>query len=279
MKLDVAGQTCHLRTGATPLDSSRTAIVLIHGAANDSDVWMPLACLLGAAGYAVLAPDLPGHGLSGGKAPDSIEALADWVLALLDAAGAGQVALAGHSMGALIALETAARHPRRVKRLALLGATLPMPVSDALIGAARHDPDSAIRLIARYSHTPGFYLKGGEGHGVWGPGLTLAIMRRSPHGVLATDLENCHHYVNGATAASRIECPTLLLIARNDRMTPRRNVAALQGALRHATRTEISDCGHAMMSEHPERVSAALIDFLALQEDDRSVPAPQLLLG
>ena len=44
----------------------------------------------------------------------TIAEMADWIAALLDAAGAQPAKLIGHSMGSLIALETAARHPARV---------------------------------------------------------------------------------------------------------------------------------------------------------------------
>jgi pimeloyl-ACP methyl ester carboxylesterase len=66
---------------------------------------------------------------------DSVEALADWLLGLLDAAGVERAALVGHSMGSLIALEAAARAPQRVSHLAMLGTAFPMTVSS---GAARH---------------------------------------------------------------------------------------------------------------------------------------------
>ena len=192
----------------------------------------------------------------------SIEALADWIIALLDATGVENAVLVGHSMGSLIALEAAARHPLRVSRLALLGASAPMPVSDALLGMAQKNPDSACRMITKYSHTPQFYLTGSGGHGVWGPGATLAIMRRSPPGALAIDLDNCNRYQHGLQAAADVACPTLLVLARRDRMTPARNVQPLQAALRKVTRTEIPDCGHAMMNEQPERIVEALQRFL-----------------
>jgi pimeloyl-ACP methyl ester carboxylesterase len=106
-------------------------------------------------------------------------------------------------------------------------------------------------------------LYGGGGHGVWGPGVTLAIMRRSPPGVLAIDLANCNNYRHGLDAAAQVTCPTLLLVARRDRMTPRRNLPPLQSALRQVQRTEIPDCGHAMMNERPEAVVERLLKFLA----------------
>lgn len=269
MQLTVDGHPCHVTTGDQPFNpasASTPTIVLIHGAANDSDVWQKIARGLASAGCAVLAPDLPGHGLSRGEALRSIEALADWIIALLDAAGVRNAVLVGHSMGSLIALEAAARHPQRVSRLALLGASAPMPVSDALLGTAQKNPDSACRMITKFSHTPQFYLTGGGGHGVWGPGATLAIMRRSPPGVLALDLDNCNRYQHGLEAAADVACPTLLVVARRDRMTPARNIQPLQAALRKVTRAEIPDCGHAMMNEQPQRITEALLGFLMASE-------------
>jgi pimeloyl-ACP methyl ester carboxylesterase len=212
----------------------------------------------------VLAPDLPGHGRSAGPPLASIDALADWLPALLDAAGIDRAVLVGHSMGSLVALEGAARHPQRCSGLALLGTSVPMPVADALLGRAASAPDSVYRMMTEYSLTPLFQLHGGGGHGIWGPGVTLAIMRRSPRGVLAIDLANCNDYLHGLAAAARVNCPTLLLAARRDRMTPRRNLPPLQAALRQARYVEIADCGHAMMNEKPQAVIDELLAFLPL---------------
>lgn len=265
MELTINGDCCHI-TSSKPdfktVEAGKPTIVLIHGAANDGDVWQQVGRGLSAAGYPVMTPDLPGHGLSGGKPLSSIEALADWVIALLDAAKIEKAILVGHSMGSLIALEATARHPQRVSRLALLGCSAPMPVSGALLGMAQKNPDSACRMIMKFSHTPQFHLTGGGGHGVWGPGVTLAIMRRSPHGVLAIDLDNCNRYQHGLEAAAGVSCPTLLVVAHKDRMTPARNVQPLQSALTDATRSEIADCGHAMMNEQPARIVEALHRFL-----------------
>ncbi|MCB1941833.1 MAG: alpha/beta hydrolase [Candidatus Accumulibacter sp.] len=267
MQLTVNGLCCRAATGGRAFDPAALApppLLLIHGAANDRDCWQKVAGGLSAAGCAVLAPDLPGHGLSAGPPLRSIAALADWLAALLDAAGVEQAVLVGHSMGSLVALECAARHPQRVSRLALLGTSAPMPVAEALLGRAATHPDSVCRLMTEYSHTLQFLLTGGGGHGIWGPGATLAIMRRSPPGALAIDLANCNDYLNGLEAAARVACPTLLLTGRRDRMTPRRNLPPLQAALRQVLRAEIPDCGHAMMNERPQAVVDQLLKFLSL---------------
>ncbi|MBL8397418.1 MAG: alpha/beta hydrolase [Candidatus Accumulibacter sp.] len=264
MELTVRGQRCQvLMAGAFNAAERQPALVLIHGAANDRDAWHAVIGHLATAGCAVLAPDLPGHGLSDGPPLASIEALADWLAALLDATGCAQAVIAGHSMGSLVALECAARYPDRISGLALLGCSAPMPVAETLLSRATSQTDSVYRLITEYSVTPRFQLRGGSGHGVWGAGAVLAIMRRSPRGALAIDLANCHNYQQGLAAAERVECPVLLLVGRRDRMTPRRNLPPLRAALRHAVQREIADCGHAMMAEQPRLVADELSQFMA----------------
>ena len=276
MQLNVAGKRCHVGTGGKPFDpacSPYPPLLLVHGAANDRDCWRRVAGGLSAAGCALLVPDLPGHGLSAGPALRSVEELADWLPALLDAVGVERAVLVGHSMGSLVTLECAARHPQRVSQLALLGTSAPMPVADALLSRATTHPDSVVRMMTEYSHTLQFLLTGGGGHGVWGPGATLAIMRRSPPGVLAIDLANCNDYARGLEAAAQVACPTLLLVGRRDRMTPRRNLPPLQAALRQFIRVEIADCGHAMMNEQPQAVVDNLLSFLASTATPPAVPA------
>lgn len=266
MQLTVTGHPCHVAIGRQPFfgaSAQHLPVVLVHGAASDHDAWLGVASALSVAGFPVLAPDLPGHGLSAGAPLSSIEGLADWLAALLDAAGVVQAVLVGHSMGSLVALECAARHPERVTGLALLGTSVPMPVAEMLLAQAASFPDRVCRMMTTYSASAHFLRTGGSrGHGIWGPGLMLAIMRRSPPGVLAVDLANCNDYRNGLGAAAQVRCPTLLVVARRDRMTPRRNLPPLQSALRHAQRVDLPDCGHAMMLEQPSAVAGELLKFI-----------------
>lgn len=261
MKITLNGSVCNIATGGTGIDPKNKSLILVHGAANDCDAWRDVMPALAGSGLNVYAPDLPGHGMSGGQAATSIEALADWLLSLVEALGLEVTALAGHSMGSLAALEAASRSKGRISRLALLGSAVPMPVSDALLEAARKTPDAACRMVTTWSHTPGFFLTGGGGHGVWGPGKTLAVMRRNS-ATLAGDLTNCNEYGKGPEAAAAVTCPSLLILGKRDRMTPLRAVQPLQDALGNVTRVEIPDCGHAMMVEKPKEVAAALLDFL-----------------
>ncbi len=97
-------------------------VVLLHGMAATSDIWRyTVEALKGR--YRVVAPDLPGHGRSEGRArPYGLRFYARWLDGLLDALKLGRVTLFGSSMGGAISLDYAARHPQRVRRLVMVDA-------------------------------------------------------------------------------------------------------------------------------------------------------------
>src|SRR5262245_64050649 len=126
MELVVNGHKTFCYTGGKPFDPAKPTAVFIHGVLNDHSVWVLQTRWFAHHGWNVLAPDLPGHCKSAGEPPRSVGEAADFVLALLDAAKVDQAVLVGHSFGALTVLEAAARAPRRVTRLALVGVAYPM---------------------------------------------------------------------------------------------------------------------------------------------------------
>src|ERR1700745_2736981 len=136
MKLSVNGTEAFAATGGLKFDASLPSVVLIHGAGFDHSAWALHSRWFAHNGFSVLAPDLPGHGRSAGPALGTIAAMGDWVSALLDAAGSDKAHLIGHSMGSLIALETAARHPQKVSALSLIGTAAVMTVGPDLLKAA-----------------------------------------------------------------------------------------------------------------------------------------------
>src|SRR5436853_3052851 len=112
--LVVEGATVNAGTGGRAFDPHLPAVVFLHGAGLDHSVWALLARWFAHRGCAVLAPDLPGHGRSEGSPLASIAEMAHWTAALIEASTARTATVIGHSMGSLIALETAARHQERV---------------------------------------------------------------------------------------------------------------------------------------------------------------------
>ncbi|PWC32590.1 alpha/beta hydrolase [Azospirillum sp. TSO35-2] len=269
MLLTVNGTPVFVHTGGRDVDLSRPAVVLIHGAGMDHSVWSLQSRYLAHHGRSVLAVDLPGHGRSGGAPLDSIAAMADWVAALLDAAGLERAALIGHSMGALVALDTAARHGSRVEAVALLGVAERMPVHPDLLAAARDGDPSAIEMVIGWGHGPRGH-GGGQGGGCPTPGLALIpggrrLMAAVKPGVLGVDLAACNDYGNGADAARALACPALFLLGALDKMTPAKAGRALAARAASAQVVVVPQTGHMVMTEAPDATLDALAAFLSLR--------------
>jgi pimeloyl-ACP methyl ester carboxylesterase len=261
MRLEVAGRAVYAYTGGKPFDPALPCVVFLHGALNDHSVWTLLARWFAHHGRGVLAVDLPGHMRSEGPALDSIEPMADWTLALMDAAGVGVAALAGHSMGSLVALEAAARAPQRVRHLAMLGTCVPMPVPEALLTLSRSDPLAAIERVLVHSFSTLAAKPSYPGPGVWLRGAARGLMRQ----VLAhqkdqllfhNDFAACDRYRNGLAAAEHVSAPATLVLAEQDQMTSPRGARELAGVLQ--ARVHTVPGGHFMMQESPDAVLEAL---------------------
>jgi pimeloyl-ACP methyl ester carboxylesterase len=262
MDLIVQGRKAYAYTGGKAIDRTLPCVVFIHGAEHDHSVWVLQSRYLAHHGYGVLAVDLPGHGRSEGPPLASVEAIADWVAALLDAAGVKQAALVGHSMGALVALDCAGRHPARVRRIALIGAAFPMHVSDELLTATRDDEPLAQDMVNIWSHSAYAHYPSNPGPGFWVIGENLRLMQRQKAGVMHVDFKACNDYAAGAERAAQTTCPALFILGRRDVMTPARSGRALAKAVKGARVVEVGGSGHALMAEKPDDVLDALTAFL-----------------
>jgi pimeloyl-ACP methyl ester carboxylesterase len=269
MELVVDGRTAYAYTGGKNFDATLPCVVFIHGALHDHSVWNLLARWFAHHGHAVLAVDQPAHGRSEGPALASVEALADWTLALLDAAGVQQAAFVGHSMGSLVALEAAARAPRRVSRLVMVATAYPMKVSDALLTTAREQPLRAIDMVNVFSHSSIASKPSFPGPGAWLHGGNRALMRRMLSGAPGLDGSNlfehdfrvCDRYANGLQAAGKVRCPVTFVLGERDQMTMPRHTRDIAEAL-HA-HTVTLPAGHSLMTEAPDGVLNALREALS----------------
>jgi pimeloyl-ACP methyl ester carboxylesterase len=266
MKLDVDGRTAYAYTGGKPFDPALPCVVFVHGALHDHSCWNLLARWAAHHGHGVLAVDLPGHGFSAGPPLPDVEAIARWLLALLDAAGVREAALVGHSMGSLIALEAAGQAPERVTRLVMMGTAYPMRVSESLLATAQADPLRAIDMVNAWSHASLAAKPSFPGPGMWLHGSNRALMRRMQAGCAEVNLfhhefSTCDRYRGGEAAAARVRCPAHLVLGRWDQMTlPKaaRDVAKALGANVHMV-----DAGHNLMTEQPDAVLAAFRQAIA----------------
>jgi pimeloyl-ACP methyl ester carboxylesterase len=260
--LNGAKAPAYAYTGGKPFDASLPCVVFIHGAMHDHSGWTLLARWFAHHGYGVLAVDLPGHGRGAGIPMDSVEASADWLVALLRAAGVGRAALVGHSMGSLIALELAARAPDLASCLAMIGTAYPMKVSDALLQTSQDDPNKAIDMVNAFSIAGVASKPSYPGPGMWLHGSNRALMRRTQEArstinLFHHDFSVCDGYVGGLDAAAKVRCPVTLILGDRDQMTQPKQSASLAQMLRADVRV-VPGAGHSVIQEAPDAVLTAL---------------------
>ena len=266
MRLEVDGRQVFAATGGRAFNPAGPAVLFVHGAGMDHTVWQLPARWFGWHGHSVLAVDLPGHGRSEGPALASVPELARWLARVMDAAGVARAAIVGHSMGGAIALEAAAALPEQVSRIALLGTAASIPVSAALVDAAREAPERAYQMMTAWSHGHAAKMGGNPVPGLWMTGASLALFARNAPGVLATDLGACAAWTGGPSAAAQVRCPALVVMGANDIMTPARNGAELARLIPGSRAVTLADCGHMMLAEQPDATLDALIRFFAPAE-------------
>jgi pimeloyl-ACP methyl ester carboxylesterase len=258
MRIAVNGSDTYVATGGKTFDPAWPTIVFLHGAGMDHSVWALLARSFAHHGYGVLAPDLPGHGRSAGAPLSSIAALADWTAALIDAAGVTETRIVGHSMGTLIALETAARHPTKVGGLGLIATAAPMRVSDDLLDAAKANGQAAIDMISIWGEGHRATLGGSLAPGLWMLGGAERLLERARPGVIFADLAACNAYQDALAAAAKVAVPSIVIQGSRDVMTPLKGGKAVAAAIPGCRLAVIDGAGHMLMSERPEEVLAAL---------------------
>jgi pimeloyl-ACP methyl ester carboxylesterase len=258
MQLSVNGIETFVATGGREFDTSLPTVVFLHGAGFDHSTWALHSRWFAHHGCGVLAPDLPGHGRSAGAPLPTIAAMADWTAGLLDAAGVSTAHLIGHSMGSLIALETAARHPAKVSALSLIGTAATMTVGPDLLKAAEANDHDAVDMVSIWGLGYQAELGGSLAPGLWMHSGAQRVLEQCRPGVLFNDLSACNAYQNALAAAATVTVPATLILGERDMMTPARAGKALAAALPKARTVVLPGAGHMMMVERPDELLAAL---------------------
>jgi len=262
MIFEVNGRQAFAATGGQPVDGKRPVVLFLHGSGLDHSVWTMPARYVAHHGGSAIAVDLPAHGRSQGRPLASIEAMADWGWAALDALGISEAHLVGHSMGSLVALEMAARDPARTRGLMLIGFAPTMPVHVDLLAGAAAGKQIAAELIASWGFGQAGHLGGNRAPGLAMLPLAKRMLERALDGVLYADLKACSDYRGAEAAAQRLQCPTLLLQGELDRMTPAKAAAAFVAKLANAKSRMLEGVGHMVMAEAPAAMTAALREFI-----------------
>lgn len=248
--------------GATPREGAGgVGVVFLHGAGMDHSVYALQSRWFSARSVATLAPDFPGHGRSGGAPLPAIADMADWVAALIEAAALDRAMLVGHSMGALVALEAAARHGDLVAGLALLGAAARMPVHPDMIASAKAGTFDAVAMVSLWGLGARAVTGGAPQPGQWMLGSCQRLLDQAPVGALAADLVACDAYRGGEEAASRVACPTVVVAGERDLMSPMKGAKTLAEAIAGARLVTQKGAGHMLTVERPDETLDAIRDL------------------
>jgi len=261
--------------------------LLLHGWGGSSRYWAGAREGLGG-GRRLAAPDLPGFGDTPPRTAADLASLAQSALAVADAFGWEQFALAGHSFGAAVGVVLAATHPERVGRLALvstgiarspgelalyagIGAQLGLAAAVWAPWVIPWRPWAALsrpwrQLAASTSLLPALLA-----------GPVLAPASSVPTAAVAAgvaDLVAMDALAGLQSAASisspivaalatRVACPTLVITGAADRIAPPSAAAVLAAAIPGAKLQVIPACGHIPMAERPAELYGALRGFMA----------------
>jgi carboxylesterase len=236
-------------------------VLLLHGFTGSPWEVRPLGEALADRGFHVMAPLLPGHGAT----PEAMLAITwrDWVRAAeaaFDALAAHgrPVAVAGLSMGGLLALLLAARRPEQTPGLVLLAPVVQLKALDArVLAAARHTP--LPRLLPSWLHKRTTDLSLDEVR------RESPLLRRYP---LARVLDLLTLQDLARVAEPRVACPVLVLAAAEDHVVSLPGVEALARRLAHA-RLVVLQRGWHIIPRDADRAlaateAAAFLDALAL---------------
>ena len=162
MKFEVNGEEVFASTGGRPFDKKKPLIIFVHGSGLTHMTWVLQTRYFAFHGYSVLALDMPGHGLSGGKSLKSIEEMADWVSSVIDSVGYKEASLVGHSQGCLEIIEYAHKYKNRFKKLVFVGGSNKMPVHPDLIDLAKNGNSDAVKLMMKWGFTDSKKFIGGN---------------------------------------------------------------------------------------------------------------------
>ena len=268
MQLVHDGRTVRYADGGLGHDRDDPGVVLIHGSGMNRTVWQLQTRFLAHHGYRVAALDLAGHGGSEGPPSATIEEMADWVCGVIGSLGFGTAHLVGHSMGSLVALEAAARHPATVSSIVLVGTASTMPVHPELLSASHDDIPRAARLMTSWAYSTRAHVGHHASPGFWLLGGSTALIDRSPPGALGAAMTACANYVGGLAAAASVTCPVTLILGGADKMTPVKAGTDLAAAFPTEPRVEIFDgVGHMIQIEAPDAARAAIAAALGRRSD------------
>lgn len=258
-------------------------LLLIHGMAGTCENWRDVIEPL-ARHHTVIAPDLPGHGLSaGGQGDYSLGNLAAGLRDLLLVLGHERATLVGHSLGGGVAMQFSYQFPEMVERLVLVSSGgLGLEVSPVLRAAALPGADLFIAATAGAGQKIGGAIGRGLAKVGVKPAADLAEVARGYGSLAEPDRRKAFlatlRSVVGTegqrvSAADRFylaeEVPMLIVWGDRDPIIPVSHGEEAHRVLPGSRLEIFADSGHLPQIEQPSRFITVLEDFLAETEPAR----------
>lgn len=265
MELIINNAPVYVATGGKDFNPDLPTVIFLHGSGGDHRTWALQTRWFAYHGYSVLAPDLPGHSLSGGDAFKAIEESEPWLLEFLKKAGVQSAHFVGHSQGFLSTLAFAKDHQDKVLSLTAIGTAASIPVNQALIDTAKESAAKAAHMMCNWGFGPEAHMGVSSVPGMQPIAISRAIMSRNP---LDADLQACADYKAGADVVKTLNVPCHCILASHDKMTPLRAGKALADAM-GVTPTIIQGGGHMLPLEKPKETLSALRAFIPFVQSKR----------
>lgn len=239
-------------------------LVFLHGVGGGAESFDAQLSHFGDRGWRACAWDMPGYGASPGLASPGFDAWADALDAGLEALGATDCVLVGHSIGGMVAQGYVARQPGRVRAL-VLSATSPAfgnPDGDfqrAFI-AERLGPLERGATMADLAEAfvPGLVGSAAAPESI---AAARATMARVPTATYRAAMEALVRFDARDTLAG-IACPCLLIAGAEDAAAPPRVMERMAGRMRDARLVVLPGAGHLSNIEQPHAFNTALAGFL-----------------
>ncbi len=229
-----------------------TTLILLPGLACDGALFRDQRGALAAAGHEVQVGDVHTR-------HPTLPAMA----AALLAEHAGPLALAGSSMGGMLALEAWRQAPGRIAGLALLGTSARADTpellklrGDAIALFAQGRMDEVLRANVMFAFHP---RHAGDAAMV---GDYLAMVRRAGAAQLIAQNRAVMAREDLRPWLPRIGCPTLVMVGEADVLTPPEQAREIADAVPGAVLEMLRECGHLLTWEQPARVNAGLQRWL-----------------
>jgi len=234
-------------------NASRPPVLLIHGAGGTHLHWPPQVRRM--EGQRIFAPDLPGHGKSGGIGRQMISEYAESVMDFMKALHLRSAVMVGHSMGSAIALTMAFEHPERVLGLGLLGSGAKLRVAPVILENVAYQPTflKAVQMVNEMSYSLQFPPRLKE--------LAAKRLAETRPAVLHGDFMACDAF-DVRELINRVVVPTLVICGTEDKMTPLKYSEYLCEQIPNAQLCTVPGAGHMVMIEQPSIVVEMLADFL-----------------